>query len=156
MSVIKRNLDARAKIKSATSDKLTAKQRELVLALLTEGGTITEVCARADIPRIGVVWNTCDADKAFAGQLKEAMTKGAATMLAEAHDNARDAGTSADPDKARIADMYTRCTASYVEKVAPREYGQLVKLAGDADQAALQVSIVSFKPDAPADSESSD
>jgi hypothetical protein len=55
----------------------------------------------------------------------------------------KSATNSSDPDLMRIAEAFHRCAVGYAEKVAPREFGQLVKVGG-VDGGALQVQVVSY------------
>jgi hypothetical protein len=55
----------------------------------------------------------------------------------------KSATNSSDPDLMRIAEAFHRCAVGYAEKVAPREFDQLVKVGG-VDGGALQVQVVSY------------
>lgn len=142
-SIIARNRKRRDAIKGAAK-ALDAKGKALVLRMVNEGSTLLEVVRRDGIGSYGAVWAAVDADPEFAAALHKASAKGAAALLEEAQQLAADAADAGDQDAIRAADMYMRCTQSFVEKVAPREYGQLVKLAGDAAQSAITVQVVSF------------
>lgn len=149
---IQANRDVRAVLTPAQKP-LDEKSKALVLALLQAGATILEVTRRKGMPKLGDVWATLEADAVFKVAFHKAAANGAATMLAEAQDVARDAAISGDPDEVRAADMYMRVVEKYVEKIAPREYGQLVKLAGDEAHAAITVQLVQFAAPEPAPSE---
>jgi hypothetical protein len=142
-TVIALNRKARLAIKGP-SKPLDEAGKALVLRLVNEGATLLEAVRREGVGSYGAVWATVDADPAFAVELQKAATKGAAALLNDAQKLSADAAESGDQDAIRAADMYMRCTQSFVEKVAPREYGQLVKLAGDAAQAAITVQVVRF------------
>lgn len=149
MSVIAQNRDARQVLTLEQADaRMDADMKARVLALVAAGATITEVCSRVGFTTPVPVWRACDADDKFRNSLREAQARGAATILAEAHDNARDAAIGDDPDKMRIADMYSRTATAFAEKMAPKEYGSLVKIAGDAELAAVQVTITKYDPQA--------
>ncbi len=147
MSVIKKNKAARDALTLEQADaRMDDTMRQRVLALVAAGATITEVCSRVGFTTAVPVWRACSADDKFRNALREAQAQGAAVILAEAHDNARDAASGGDPDKMRIADMYSRTATAFAEKMAPKEYGSLVKIAGDAELAAVQVTITKYDP----------
>lgn len=142
-NVVQQGRTIRETIK-AGAKPLDAERQALVLALLREGATPLEIVRHKGMPSLASIWATRDADAKFKVDFDNAVANGARAMLAEAQELARDATVSNDPDAVRVADMYMRVTQSYVEKLAPREFGQLVKLAGDADQAAITVQVVNF------------
>lgn len=149
MSVIARNIEARELLTLEQADaRMDDKAKARVLALVAAGATITEVCSRVGFTTTVPLWRACDADEKFRNALREAQARGAASLLAEAHDNAREAAMSGDADEMRIADMYSRTATAFAEKMAPKEYGSLVKIAGDAELAAVQVTITKYDPQA--------
>lgn len=111
-----------------------------VLALLEEGATITEVFRIKGMPSVRSFWRACDTDSEFESRVKRAQVRGAAVKLALASENAEREAESRDPDRMRVAQMLCAVTQVYAEKIAPKEFGQLVKLGGDADMPfAVQV-----------------
>lgn len=142
-SVIARNRKRRDAIKGPAKP-LDAHSKALVLRLLNEGATLLGIIERQGVCGYGAVWATVDADPEFAAAMHKATAKGAAALLEEAQQFSAEAADSGDNDRIRAADMYMRCTQAFVEKTAPREYGQLVKLAGDAAQAAITVQVMRF------------
>lgn len=152
MSVIKKGREARAVLEPG-DDVLDAKQQATLLAMVEEGATTSEVCRRYGMPRLGAVWRTVGANAEFAAALKAAEATGAKAMLDEAHDYMRDAQAgfdtgngvrTVDVDAVRVAESYMKITQAYVEKVAPRQYGPLVKIAGDAEAAAITINLTKF------------
>lgn len=114
-----------------------------VLALLEEGATITEVFRIKGMPSVRSFWRACDTDAEFESQVKRAQVRGAAVKLALANENAEREAESRDPDRMRVAQMLCAVTQVYVEKVAPKEFGQLVKLGGDPN-APLAVQVINY------------
>lgn len=153
MSVIKKGRDAR-KADAAKPEPvvaLTPEMRAAVLRIIGQGATIVELCALKGMPSVTSLWQAVDKDEAFRNEFRAAQAKGAAMVLQEAQELLRDAaeGTKVDTDKVRVAEMYARASQWYAEKFAPKEFGQLVKIAGDAELAAVQVSITKYVPTAP-------
>lgn len=129
----------------AISDECKAKLIELV----QHGATLTEIETLRGMPRANYVWQECKRDPAFGQALQEARVIAAANVLEEAQHHLRDAVESNDPDVMRIASDYARASTAYAEKIAPKEFGQLVKHAG-ADGGALTVNVVQYAIEAPA------
>jgi hypothetical protein len=71
------------------------------------------------------------------------MAQGAEAAIAEAAEVGKAASNSGDPDLMRVAEAFNRCSVSYAEKMAPREFGQLVKL-GNPDGGELQLKVISY------------
>lgn len=114
-----------------------------IVELIQHGATLTEIETLDGMPRANTIWDECKRDPAFAQAMSEARAVAAASILDEAQHNLRDAAQNNDPDKMRIAADYARGCVAYAEKIAPREFGQLVKLAG-ADGGALTISVVNY------------
>lgn len=122
---------------------LSEDQKVIMLALIREGATMTAVCRRAGMPKLTDIYATCEVDKAFAAALDQARRVQATSRLDRAQDVLDDAVSGGDVDDIRAAAVYATETTRYAEKIAPREYGQLVKLAG-ADGGALTVQITDY------------
>ena len=149
MSVITDNKKRRdALTPEHANARLTETMKAQIVALLSDGATLTEVCSRMGFVSLMPVWREHDADENFRNNFRMAQARGAAAILAEAQENLRSVAEEekGDADKARIAEMYARACTTFAEKHAPKEFGGLLKLAGDAELAAVQVSIVKYGP----------
>jgi Bacteriophage Sf6, terminase small subunit-like len=146
-SVIEQSRDRRdAIVKQAADHKtelLDEKQRSTILTLLTEGATLAEIFTIRGITSYSSFYATRNAEPEFDAAVRGAMAQGAEAAIAEAAEVSKSATNSSDPDLMRIAEAFHRCAVGYAEKVAPREFGQLVKLGG-IDGGALQVHVVSY------------
>jgi len=133
--------------------------RAHVLQLFRDGATSTEIDATPFMPSVDAQANECKRNPEFAAAVQEARAIGARAMLDEANDLARQVAVADDDgtinvDNVRAAESYARTINGFVEKVAPREYGPLLKLGADADGAAMPIiQIVSFAKDAKQDNE---
>lgn len=124
-------------------DPLTDDERAHVLSLLTEGATLSEIVTVRGITSYGALYVTRTADAAFDAEVRAALAQNAEAAIAEAAEMSRDAAESNDADRMRVAEAFHRCATTYAEKVAPKEYGQLVKLGGH-DGGALNLSVVNY------------
>lgn len=70
---------------------------------------------------------------------------GAETAIAEAQEFGKQAAAEGNPDMMRVAESFGRLSTTYAEKIAPKEFGQLVKL-GDHNGGALQIVVANFAP----------
>ena len=86
---------------------------------------------------------TRSADLAFDAAIRQATAQGAEAAISEAAEFSRQAAKGNDPDLVKIAEAFHRCTVSYAEKMAPREFGQFVKLA-NPDGGALELQVVNY------------
>ena len=123
--------------------KLTSHQMSAVIRLLEEGATLVEIARYDGMPSVGAVYSQQYADPAFDEAVRAARASAATTALEEAQHELREALESGDPDRMRVASAYHAGTVEYAAKIAPKEYGQLVKLAG-ADGGALSIQVVSY------------
>lgn len=114
-----------------------------IIELIQHGATLTEVETLHGMPRANTIWDECKRDPEFSRAMSEARSIAAANILDEAQHNLRDAAQGSDPDKMRIAADYARASLQYAEKIAPKEFGQLVKLAG-ADGGALTINVTNY------------
>lgn len=137
----KRRRDAR--VKPIGDVRLSDETKELVIELVREGAMITEICERGIVPAYHYLWREMERDATFAAQYEAAKAKGAETLLQAAHEHALEMLESNDLDQIRAADAFMRITETYVEKIAPKQFGQLVKLAGDAD-APLAIQVINY------------
>lgn len=135
--------DAILKPKWRKPDPLTAKQRDVILALITEGATLSEIFTIRGIASYGAFYATRVDDDVFDALVRTALAQGAEAGIAEASEFSRIASATGNPDDMRIAESFHRCAVSYAEKAAPKEFGQLVKL-GNHDGGPLNVSVVNF------------
>ncbi len=123
--------------------RLTSHQKQAVLRLLSEGATLVELARYDGMPSVGAIYAESYADADFGKAVQAARADSATTALEEAQHELREALESGDPDRMRIAAAYHSGTIEYAAKIAPKEYGQLVKLAG-ADGGPLSVQVVSY------------
>lgn len=139
----RRNRDEILSPKWRAPEPLTAKQRTRVLAMLTEGATLSEITTTRGIASHGSIYRSRAADPMFDAEVRQALTQNAEAAIAEAAEMSRSAADSGNPDAMRVAEAFHRCALTYAEKVAPKEYGQLVKL-GSHDGGPLAVHVVSY------------
>ena len=123
--------------------KMTEHQKATVLRLTEEGATLVEIAALDGMPSISTVFREAVADATFDAALRSARAANATSSLEEAQQLLREAAQGNDTDKMIIASAYHRGTEAYAAKIAPKEYGQLVKLAG-ADGGALTIQTISY------------
>lgn len=124
-------------------DRLTEHQRYAVIRLLEEGATLVEIAALEGMPSASSVYREARENPQFADAVQAARAACAATAIEEAQAELREAAAGNDTDRMSIANAYQRGTLEYAAKIAPREFGQLVKLAG-ADGGALTVNLVNY------------
>jgi hypothetical protein len=122
---------------------VSAAVKRTILRLLEAGATQTEICSSAGMPSRNIVWEARKDDLAFDTDFRAAQAKGAETNIDLAKAHALDEIETRDPDRVRCAVMMMDIAVKYAEKIAPREFGQLVKLAGDPN-APLQLNVVSY------------
>lgn len=122
---------------------ISPEHKAAIVALVEHGATIVEIEAIEGMPSVVTIWRECKRDEAFGQALQSARVTAAASILDEAHQELRRALDTGDPDTMKIASDYVRGATSYVEKIAPKEFGTLVKLAG-ADGGALTVQVVDY------------
>lgn len=122
---------------------LTAGECAAYLDALKDGLGVKAARERVNVPRSAVV-NTCAANPEFAALCDEAKATRAAALLELAETATIDAATSDSTAKASIAKSLTAAAAQLAEKLAPREYGQLVKLGADPDSGPAIVHVVSY------------
>lgn len=132
------------------TDEIRAK----VVQMFKDGSTSTEIDALPFMPSVVAQLDEQKRNPEFAAAVQEARAYGAKAMLDEANDLARqvavaDEDGTINVDNVRAAEAYARTINGFVEKVAPREYGPLLKLGADADAGAMPIiQIVSFAKDA--------
>jgi len=64
-------------------------------------------------------------------------------MIDEAQHQLREALETNDPDTMRVAADYHKGTLNYAEKIAPKQFGVMVKHAG-ADGGQLAIAVVNY------------
>ena len=122
---------------------LNEQQRATVFTMLREGATLAEIFTLRGITSYNDFFLTRNADESFDASVRQAMAQGAEAAISEAAEFTKTAAKSDDPDLVKIAEAFHRCAVSYAEKTAPREFGQLVKLA-NPDGGALSVHVISY------------
>lgn len=95
------------------------------------------------MPSVSTVFREAKLDPAFDSLLQAARAANATASLEEAQQLLRAAASGNDTDKMIIASAYHRGTEAYAAKIAPKEYGTLVKLAG-ADGGALTIQTINY------------
>lgn len=125
----------------------TDEMKEKICELLVEGATIREVCAFRGFPSKAELFRELAQDEEFAKAYGMAKEIGAGTPLEEGLDVGRDA-VEADGgenvNKSMVAHRYMQIGAIYAEKMAPKKYGQLLKLGGDEDTGPIQIQVVNY------------
>jgi len=123
--------------------RLEPTAQDMLIELLSDGAMLPELIEDGLVPSFWHVWNTCAHDPVFDARYRTAVMRGATVMLKDAQTFAIEEAESGDPDRIRVADAVMRITETYAQKLAPREFGQLVKLAGDPD-APLTLQVISY------------
>jgi len=119
-----------------------------LVALIEEGATLVEIARMEGMPSVGTVYNAMKNDPQFATDMDAARGASATTVIEEAQHELREALESGDTDRMSMAVGYHRGSLEYAAKIAPREYGQLLKIAG-ADGGALTVNVVNYGTGSP-------
>jgi hypothetical protein len=128
---------------SCADETVSEDQKLTIITALSEGAILTEITAIKGMPRASAVWRECERDPTFGDAVRQARVAGAHAILDEAQHNLREAADSGDTDRMRIASLYSQASTAYVEKIAPKEYGPLVKHAG-ADGGSILVQVVDY------------
>jgi hypothetical protein len=145
-TVVQRRIDARlAWLKAGLPDDgpMTANQKLAVVALISRGATLTEIAAMEGMPSESTIFRATRNDEQFAQDMSEARAMSATVNIDEAQHQLRESLETGDSDAVAMASQYHKATHEYAAKIAPREYGQLVKIAG-ADGGALTVQVVDY------------
>ena len=124
-------------------DAINEHQKLAVVALITEGATLTEIATLDGMPAVSAVYVETYRDAAFAEAIRAARAASATTIVDEAQHELRDAIESGDTDRMSVASAYHKGSLEYASKIAPREFGQLLKLAG-ADGGALTIQVIDY------------
>jgi hypothetical protein len=119
------------------------KQKQMIVALIEHGATVVEIEAMQGMPSAATIWRECNRDPAFDQAMTDARVSSASSILDEAQHQLRKALESNDPDQMRIAAAYAQGATAYVEKIAPKQYGAMLKHAG-ADGGALSVAVINY------------
>lgn len=123
--------------------RVTDAQKQMIVQLLEHGATFAEIETLAGMPSSVTIWRECRRDAIFAQAVDDARVTSAANILDEAQHQLRQALESNDPDQMRVAAAYAQGCTAYAEKIAPKQFGQLVKHAG-ADGGALVIQTVNY------------
>ena len=118
--------------------------KTLILLLLKDGATLAEIVRIPGFATFGSIAAARRLDAAWDAEVQAALTEGAAAMLAQAQTYATESLSTLDIDRMRMADILSKITALYAEKMAPRAFGQLVKLAGDESMAPVTISVINY------------
>ncbi len=137
---------------NAKPHRLNEQQRVTLLAMISEGATLTAVCRMDGMPALKDIYYECDCDPEFAQNLKNARKLQATSRIDRAQDMLDEACETNDTDRMRGARIYTEQAIKYAEKIAPQEYGALVKVAG-ADGGAIQLTIMNYGNGSPQEKE---
>jgi hypothetical protein len=144
-SVAQRRINERAAMLKAghAETNVTDAQKVMILELVEHGATIAEVETMEGMPSAVTIWRECRRDIAFGQALDEARVTSAHSILDEAQHQLRQALETNDPDSMRVAADYARGCTAYVEKIAPKQFGAMLKHAG-ADGGALSVAVINY------------
>ena len=138
--------------------------REEILRLLRSGVTMTEMCARDDMPPLATLFNMRRVDPAFGAEFALAMTEQAEALISDAMEQAQGvidaelqpvnpedafepgrAGSS-KVNAAKSAEFYMNSALKYAGAIAPAKYGQLLKVTDAQIGNGVQISITSYAP----------
>lgn len=140
----------------------TPELRVNILRLLRQGVTMTEMCARDDMPPLSTLFEMRRIDPAFGAAFAEAMAEHAETLISDAMDqgiaavDARDEPVNdpvtgepvragaIDEKQAKAAEFYLNSALKYAGAVAPHKYGTLLKVADAQIGHGVQISITSY------------
>lgn len=145
-------LETMAQLAAIDVPALSDLHKRALPLLIADGATLTWLCEQPGMPSTASVHRARKDDPAFDAAMRDAMALHAAAILSTAQDYANEAIDDADFDKAKRAEILHRISVARAEKVAPKEYGQLVKHA-DADGGKLSISVVNYAtaPNVPSD-----
>lgn len=127
---------------------VTPEHKALIPQLIADGATLTWLADQAGMPGAGAILRARDNDPAFADAMRAAFGANATVGLDAAHQYATDAIDDVDIDKAKRADILHRIAVARAEKIAPREFGAMIKHA-DADGGKLTVSVINYAAPTP-------
>jgi hypothetical protein len=147
----------------------TPELRESILDLLRQGATMTEICAREDMPPLASLFEWRRKDDAFQAAFQAAMVDHAETLISdamdqniiavdEAHDcepvNGAPVKSSHvfEPARAKAADQYLQAALKYAGAMAPAKFGTLLKVSDAQIGNGLQISITSYASNGSANS----
>lgn len=124
-------------------DGISAECKRAITELIKDGATFSEIADLSGMPSRVAIWDELARDDAWRVEMDKARLAGAMSELDTSHAHLKDAAEKDDIDAIRAAAVYAEQTRAYVEKIAPREFGALVKLAG-ADGGALTVQVMDY------------
>jgi hypothetical protein len=127
---------------------VSAELKATIVRMVSEGATLTYICELPDMPCRASIYRARDTDKDFDAAMRAAMVKHAETLMDMSAEYTADAIEHADLDMSKRADILHRITTSRAEKLAPREYGVMVKHA-DADGGKLTVAVINYATPTP-------
>jgi hypothetical protein len=125
----------------------TSELKAEICRLLSEGATTREVCDLPSMPARKTLFEWLSADHEFRAHYEEAKVLAAQVIVDEAMDYAREAvesGSGSDHTRARIAESFANVAIKYAEKVAPRQFGQLVKLGNSEGDGPAVIQLVNY------------
>jgi hypothetical protein len=130
--------------------------RAEIVRQLIEGATTREVCEQEGFPSRSELFRELRQNENFANAYSEAKVEAPGAILDIAMDYATDASGDTDGERMRMAESYSRVAHAHAAAIAPKKYGQLLKVGNADGDGPLVVEIVSFaatKKDAPQASE---
>lgn len=133
----------RLKFVNSKSVAFTPTIKSRIIKALELGATLTEIARTPGLPHLSAIHAERKKDTDFDAAVREARIIGAEIKLDIVAENAEREAESRDPDRMRVAQMLAAVTTTYVEKIAPKEYGQLVKLGSDPN-APLAVHVIDY------------
>lgn len=125
--------------------------RAEILRLLKEGCTTSEICHLPGYPSRAVLFDWLQADPAFRAEYEAAKVAAAEAVLDEALDRGRDAGVPVDAHgkqdlgRMKVAQAFANIATAYAAAIAPRQYGQLVKVGAEAGAGGITIQVVQYE-----------
>jgi hypothetical protein len=118
--------------------------RAEIIRCITEGMTFSRLCEHPDMPTYAELCDERRRNPEFSKAVAEARADSASIDLDYPVDLLKDAIRDSDKLGAYFADIAARVMKDRVEKKAPKEYGQLVKLAGEMSLGGLTLQLVDY------------
>lgn len=124
----------------------TSELKAEICRLLSEGATTREICELESMPARATLFEWLSGDHEFRAHYEEAKVLAATVIVDEAMDYVREAVDGSDTDhmRARVAESFANVALKYAEKVAPRQFGQLVKLGNSEGDGPAIIQLINY------------
>jgi hypothetical protein len=125
----------------------SAELKAEMIRLLGEGATTREICELPNMPARATLFEWLGTDEAFRAEYEKAKIAAANVIVDEALDYSREAvehGDGTDHARAKTAESYANVAIKYAQCVAPRQFGQLVKLGNETGDGPAVLQIISY------------